>query len=1760
MVQDRVGQAQHKYVKYYNVLNVNATYADVDVVVSGARDMALNTQNVYTGTDALDIALEGPTLTSVTIASNNTNGGANPTWAKVGDIVTINITGIVDLQNVTATIATHNATITDAGDADAKTWRAQYTMTSGDAEGLVPFVINFQDLTSNPGAPVSAITSGSNVTFDRTVPVVVVNTPSVGTKVNTRTITYTVTESHLGANTGSANGTTFVAFASGAAANTLGGFAGLSETTFTATIRHTDAAGNTGDGTVSLIKDVTAPDISTIALTCNNTSATINFTEPVYSTANGSGQLDYADFVVTKTGGGSSLTTSYLTLPIPAAGSNTIPMSMIWVNSFTGNELVSIDGAAASIYDEAGNALVNGTPATKYVNFSPQVTAQPANTAVCVNGNTSLNATVTLGGAGATQIWQVYNSGTSSWDDLTNVAPYSGVSTSTLTLTSVSAGLNNKLYRLKNFNTCYTTYTNEVTLTVNPATSIANHPASTPICVGTTANLSVVAAGTAPYTYTWKYENGANNWVNAANNMPAGATITGLGTANISVSGLNVGSFNFRADVVGACGASVSSNPATVTVNALPTPTISGLNAGLTGTPLVLTTEAGMTGYTWNVDGATIVSGSGTNEVSLNWPTIGDKSVTVTYTNPSGCSATSAAHLVSVASGCDNVSVATLTASPVSTCQGSNVTLSVTANGTLPITYAWHKTTDPVTVLSTTSTLELTNIQPAAAGDYYVVISNGCPSNATSGNVTVNVTAQVTPSVAIALTSGTNPICAGNSVTFTAAPTHGGTPSYQWKVNNINVGTGLSTYSYTPVNGDVVKVEMISNLTCVTTSTVLSNEIVMTVNPLPTAPTLASVNRNNFCSTDAGTISLTAINGSGTTMEWSTVSNFATTIGTGTPLVINSPEATTTYYVRWTTVCGNSNYASVTVNVTPAVTPAVAIASSDADNSIFNGQSVTFTATPSNLGSGTAAYQWKNNNVDIPSATLSTYTTTTLASGNSITCQITVSNGCVTTTTATSTPIVTTINSLPVLSVTTQPTAVCSPNTVNLATAVFADANSTTGTISYYSNAAGTIPLANPNAVTAGTYYAKKTTTSGCESNVVTLTATVNALPTPTISGLNTTAVAANIALTTQAGFSNYVWNVNGATVVSGSGTNSITLNWGTEGTKNVTVSYQNANGCTGTSANFAVTVTPGCAPATIATLTSGPVTVCQGGSTSLTATANGTTPITYTWYKVGSSSAVGTGTTLILTNIQTSQAGEYYVVLSNACTVGTPSSNITLNVNTVPAQPSSITGNYTVCAGTTAQTYSVTNVVGVTYAWTYSGTGVSAITDTDNSITIDFASNATSGTLTVVPSNGCGNGTAQTLNITVNPLPAAASSISGATSLCAGSTGNGYSVTSVAGVSYTWSYSGAGATITGSGNAVSLSFSNVATSGILSVTPSNGCGNGPSSTIDITINHVPATPSAIVGNSTVAAGTTNVAYSVTAVPDVNYAWTYSGTGATLTPTANAVNITFASNATSGILSITPSNSCGNGTASTMAINVSSAEPDASQCATLLRVTGVTSTNVSLAWNSGSANSRVVIIASSSSSYIQTLPNDFVSNYVANASYTAASDLSGVLSSTTTAHVVYDGIGSAMTVSGLSFNTPYYFRLFTYFADANNTYSSRNYNTTSYLSVSARTNRKEGETQNIDLSTNGFQVSNVTPNPVSSEMNFTIDAYEAGRFEAELYDAAGRVVYSRSLDLNAGPNAVTLPIITTGKLAAGKYNLRVRTGEGFVDQQVVVMP
>lgn len=101
----------------------------------------------------------------------------------------------------------------------------------------------------------------------------------------------------------------------------------------------------------------------------------------------------------------------------------------------------------------------------------------------------------------------------------------------------------------------------------------------------------------------------------------------------------------------------------------------------------------------------------------------------------------------------------------------------------------------------------------------------------TSNSINMKVKPILPVSISIAVVpSGT--IYAGTSVTFTATPTNGGTlPTYQWKINGINAGTGTTYTSTTLSNGDAIKAEMTSSEVCVSGNPATLNTITMIVQP-----------------------------------------------------------------------------------------------------------------------------------------------------------------------------------------------------------------------------------------------------------------------------------------------------------------------------------------------------------------------------------------------------------------------------------------------------------------------------------------------------------------------------------------------------------------------------------------------------------------------------------------------------------------------------------------------------------------------------------------------------------------------------------------------------------------------------------------------------------------------------------------------------------------------------------------------------------------
>jgi len=128
--------------------------------------------------------------------------------------------------------------------------------------------------------------------------------------------------------------------------------------------------------------------------------------------------------------------------------------------------------------------------------------------------------------------------------------------------------------------------------------------------------------------------------------------------------------------------------------------------------------------------------------------------------------------------------------------------------------------------------------------------------------------------------------------------------------------------------------------------------------------------------------------------------------------------------------------------------------------------------------------------------------------------------------------------------------------------------------------------------------------------------------------------------------------------------------------------------------------------------------------------------------------------------------------------------------ISGVPAQPSTITGGTTPCFGT-SQTYSVTNVAGVTYNWAFPSGWSQTGGGTSNSVTATVGSG--SGNITVTPSNACGNGTPRTLGVT--PSVPATPTTTGA-SICTNNTATLSASGAVSGDKYKWYDAATGGTL----------------------------------------------------------------------------------------------------------------------------------------------------------------------------------------------------------------------------------------------------------------------------------------------------------------------------------------------------------------------------
>ena len=360
-----------------------------------------------------------------------------------------------------------------------------------------------------------------------------------------------------------------------------------------------------------------------------------------------------------------------------------------------------------------------------------------------------------------------------------------------------------------------------------------------------------------------------------------------------------------------------------------------------------------------------------------------------------------------------------------------------------------------------------------------------------------------------------------------------------------------------------------------------------------------------------------------------------------------------------------------------------------------------------------------------------------------------------------------------------------------------------------------------------------------------------------------------------------YTWTYSGNGVTfTGDGTASIVATFDNNATAGSWWVYA-ANSC-GTGGYSTLSVTPDLLPGTIGVI-SGNSPVCQGvsGITYSIASIANVPSNGYTWKVPDGATISGTTTTnqIVVNFSTTAVTGNVTVFGTNACGISATASK-TVTVNPLPGAAGTISGNTTPCQGAVNVSYTVPVISDATYyTWVYSGTNVTLGAQGTRTMTLTFANNATSGNLTVIGSNDCGNGTiSAALAIVVSPLPGAAGTITGDSPVCQ-NTPHTYTVPAITNAtSYFWAYDGTGATYSNTTtiNQVTISFGTIATGGYLTVYGKNDCGNGVvSAAKQISVNPMPLPE--VFGDVVMCAGTIDKVYYTTAIAGQTYEWRCSG-------------------------------------------------------------------------------------------------------------------------------------------------------------------------------------------------------------------------------------------------------------------------------------------
>lgn len=229
-----------------------------------------------------------------------------------------------------------------------------------------------------------------------------------------------------------------------------------------------------------------------------------------------------------------------------------------------------------------------------------------------------------------------------------------------------------------------------------------------------------------------------------------------------------------------------------------------------------------------------------------------------------------------------------------------------------------------------------------------------------------------------------------------------------------------------------------------------------------------------------------------------------------------------------------------------------------------------------------------------------------------------------------------------------------------------------------------------------------------------------------------------------------------------------------------------------------------------------------------------------------------------------------------------------------------------------------------VSWVWRTSGDA----TFNDNTLQNPTARGAENGeifSVTVTDANK-DKATASTTVVVYSHPPARPGQISGNTSPCQGAMGIIYSISPVNNTSsYLWEVPAGWLITSGQGTvSITVTAGMDLQEGTVRVSGVNSCGTGDHRNRNVSVSPFPGAAGEIAGPVTFNPGTNDITYSISSIAGATgYQWRYSGTGVTINGSGNSVTLDFSVSALPGQLSVSGTNACGQGTASTLDLSPS---------------------------------------------------------------------------------------------------------------------------------------------------------------------------------------------------------------------------------------------